>query len=235
MPPHKLQIPAITWPKTPAEAVTVQRELAANVRLTDDFGTLQTIAGIDVSYDMKSNLTRAVIVTMRIGEWETINIHQTLIPTEFPYIPGFLSFREIPAILETMHQLKTIPDLLMVDGQGIAHPRRLGIASHLGVLLDLPAIGVAKSRLTGKYTEPAPSKGATSPLMDKTEQIGTVLRSKERCNPLFISPGHRISHETALKLTLQALGAYRLPEPTRLADKISKEPFPENHPARLAL
>src|SRR5690606_26539739 len=115
-------------------------------------------------------------------------------------------------------QLPEAPDLLMVDGQGIAHPRRLGIAAHLGALVDLPAIGVAKSRLTGRYEEPGPHKGARTVLTDKSEKIGTVLRSKERTNPLFISPGHRVDHDTAVEITLRCLTKYRLPEPTRIAD-----------------
>lgn len=142
--------------------------------------------------------------------------------TSFPYIPGLLSFREIPVILDAFSCLPARPDLLFVDGQGIAHPRRLGIAAHLGVLLDMPAIGVAKSRLTGDYTEPGALKGQYSILMDKAEQIGTVLRSRDNVRPLFISPGHRVSHESALRLTEAALTCYRLPEPTRLADKLSK-------------
>ena len=144
-------------------------------------------------------------------------------PTGFPYIPGLLSFRELPVVLKALQQLSELPDLLMVDGQGIAHPRRLGIAAHLGIMLDWPAIGVAKSRLTGKYNEPGNRKGDQSPLLDKNEKIGTVLRSKDNTAPLFISPGHRMSQETALEFTLQCLVKHRLPEPTRIADKISKE------------
>src|SRR5262249_46364583 len=143
-------------------------------------------------------------------------------PVDFPYIPGLLAYREIPAILAALSKLKTIPDLLMVDGHGIAHPRRMGIAAHLGVILDMPTIGVAKSRLTGSFQEPGPTKGDRSALMAGKECIGTVLRSRDNVHPLFISPGHRVSMDTALALTLRCLTRYRLPEPTRMADKYSK-------------
>ena len=150
------------------------------------------------------------------------NRYKTFVPVDFPYIPGLLSFREIPAILVALAQLSAQPDLLMVDGQGIAHPRRMGIAAHLGVHLDRPAIGVAKSRLTGDFAMPGPLRGDHTPLMAGQTQIGTVLRSRDGVSPLFISPGHRMDQATALAYTLHCLGRHRLPEPTRLADKYSK-------------
>lgn len=159
---------------------------------------------------------------MRLDDLKPIEQVQAFAPATFPYVPGFLSFREIPAILAASAKLKTWPDLWMVDGQGIAHPRRMGIAAHLGVLLNMTSIGVGKSRLTGSFIMPGPNKGDTSPLMAGAEQIGTVLRSREKTNPLFISPGHRVSMETGLNITLQCLTRYRLPEPTRMADKLSK-------------
>jgi deoxyribonuclease V len=216
---HRISSP---WPEEAVAAVAVQNELRAKVRLEDDFDVIRTIAGVACSYNIQTNISRAVIVVM---DYKTMEIETSVIahaPTTCPYIPGFLSFREIPVIQQALETLKEKPDLLMVDGQGVAHPRRLGIAAHLGVLTDIPAIGVAKSRLTGRYEEPGPHKGDTSLLMDKMERIGTVLRSKDKTNPLFISPGHRVSHETALSITLRCLMKYRLPEPTRMADKISK-------------
>jgi len=215
------------WPKTPEEAVPIQNELRHRVKVENDFGAVKTIAGVDVSYDLKTNLTRAFIVLMGARTLRTITSVRAELPTTFPYIPGFLSFREIPALLEALKLLPQQPDLLMVDGQGIAHPRRFGIACHLGVLTNLPAIGVAKSRLTGSFDEPGPHKGDASPLLYKKELIGTVLRSKDKVNPLFISPGHRIDNETALSFVLETLTKYRLPEPTRLADKLSKEKTPQ--------
>ncbi len=196
--------------------------MRASLRLEDDFGALAVIAGVDVGYDVARNLAHASIVTMSPERLEPIEEVQAFSPAGFPYIPGLLSFREIPAILVALAKLKTVPDLLMVDGQGIAHPRRMGIAAHLGVLLDMPSIGVAKSRLTGKFETPGERKGDQSPLMAGKEQIGVVLRSREKVNPLFISPGHRVSMATAVAITMQCLTRYRLPEPTRIADKLSK-------------
>ena len=204
------------------EAISIQKELAKKVRIENDFHKLELIAGIDVSYDIQNDISRAVVVLMRRHELKPLKTIIARLPTTFPYVPGLLSFREIPVILKALEQLDEMPDLLMVDGQGIAHPRRLGIAAHLGVLTDMPAIGVAKSLLTGKYEEPGAEKGAQTLLLSKGEKIGTVLRSKEKTNPLFISPGHLIDHDTAVEVTLSCLTHYRLPEPTRIADKISK-------------
>ncbi len=213
-----------------AQAIALQDELRYKVRLMDDLREPRLVAGVDVSYDKKADLTRAFVVLVDFQSLQPRASVTASLPTSFPYVPGLLSFREIPAILQALQRLDALPDLLMVDGQGIAHPRRLGIAAHLGVITDCPAIGVAKSRLTGRFEIIGPQKGSTAPLMDKNERIGTVLRSKEKTNPLFISPGHRVSHETALKLTLHCLTRYRLPEPTRLADKLSKMKMGEELP-----
>lgn len=218
----KPNITNITWPTSAKEAIEIQKKLRDDVCLHDDFTKIEYIAGIDCSYDIKRNLSFAVIVIMKQDELIPIEIVRAELPTNFPYIPGLLSFREIPAILAAYNQLHIQPDLLMVDGHGIAHPRRLGIAAHLGVLLDIPAIGVAKSKLTGQYKEPSLTKGSRSDLLDKEIKIGTVLRSKNNVKPLFISPGHRVSQEKTVELVLQCLTKYRLPEPTRIADKISK-------------
>jgi deoxyribonuclease V len=203
-------------------AVDTQNRLRHQVRLEDDFGDLKTIAGVDVGYDLQRGLTKAVVVLL---EWPSLELRTSVIAyaeTDFPYISGLLAFREVPAILDALSCLPAQPGLLMVDGQGVSHPRRLGIAAHLGVLSGLPAIGVAKSRLCGKHQELSDEKFSQSPLTDKGEHIGTVLRSKDNCNPLFISAGHRITHQTALDITLRCLKTYRLPEPTRIADQISK-------------
>lgn len=223
--PHSRKHPGpVPWshPANAAEAVAIQKELRHRLVLHDDFGEVQTIAGIDVSYDIKRKLSLAFIVTMQPGSLTPIHSVRAAQPTAFPYIPGLLSFREIPVILDALAKLPEPPDLLMVDGQGIAHPRRMGIAAHLGGLVDIPSIGVAKSRLTGSYEEPEPAKGSWTPLMDKSERIGTVLRSRDHVRPLFISPGHRISQQSAVDFTLACLTRYRLPEPTRIADKLSK-------------
>jgi len=214
---------ALVWPKTTAEAIALQKTLCTQVRIVNDFEPFRTIAGVDVSYDIARNLSRAVVVVMDRQALEPITSVMAFLPTDFPYIPGLLSFREIPVILEALSCLAEPPGLLMVDGQGIAHPRGLGIAAHLGVLTGLPSIGVAKSLLTGRFVEPDTSRGDTSLLVDKQDKrIGTVLRSRDNVNPLFISPGHRIDHDTAVAVTLRCLRGYRLPEPTRIADKLSK-------------
>lgn len=208
-------------PESEAQAREMQEALRSRLRICDDFTRLELIAGVDVGYDMVRNLAHASVVTMK-SDLKPIEQVQAFVPAEFPYIPGLLAFREIPAILSALSALKATPDVLMVDGQGIAHPRRMGIAAHLGVILDMPSIGVAKSRLTGRFDVPGLEKGARSPLMAGKECIGMVLRSRDKVKPLFVSPGHRVSMETAVELTLRCLTRYRLPEPTRLADKLSK-------------
>ncbi|WAC48862.1 deoxyribonuclease V [Asticcacaulis sp. SL142] len=209
-------------PKSESEARAIQEELRREIRLFDDFDKIETIAGVDVGYDIENGLAHASIVTMSIDDLKPIEAVEASVPVDFPYIPGLLAFREIPAVLDALDGLITRPDLFMVDGQGIAHPRRLGIAAHLGVLLNKPAIGVAKSRLTGRYDMPGIHKGEQSALMAGGEQIGVVLRSKDEVNPLFVSPGHRLSMKTAVDITLRCLTRFKLPEPTRLADKLSK-------------
>ena len=215
----------IIWPKTAEDAVIVQNELRGKIRIENDFPEIKIIAGVDVSYDITSNLTRAFIVLLDYQSLQMIASVKAVQPTDFPYIPGFLSFREIPTILEAMKLLPQKPDLLMIDGQGIAHPRHMGIAAHLGVLTNMPTIGVAKKKLTGFFQDPGMEKGNHTPLLEyKTRtQIGTVLRSKDKIKPLFISPGHRVDQETALEITMHCLTKYKLPEPTRIADKLSKE------------
>jgi deoxyribonuclease V len=227
---YPLRYPQIHVPQSEIDrAVTIQNELQKHVHIEDDFNTpLKIIAGVDVSYNIKNNLTHAFIVLIDAETLKPIADVVASKDTDFPYIPGFLSFREIPTILQALKNLPhdKQPDLLRVDGQGIAHPRRMGIAAHLGVLTDTPSIGVAKSRLTGSYTMPGSHKGDTSPLSYKKEIIGTVLRSRDNVKPLFVSPGHRVSVETSLHIVEKCLTKYRLPEPTRLADKLSKTKKP---------
>lgn len=215
---------AFIIPANGSEAVAIQKALRSQLRITNDFGTLNTVLGVDVGYNLRTNMSRASLVLMTL---DTLEVKQSLVveaPTTFPYISGLLSFREIPAILAAMQKLEQKPDMLMVDGQGIAHPRRMGIAAHLGVLLDMPSIGVAKSRLCGEYAEPDLTKGSSSALYHQGEHIGTVLRSRDKIKPLFISPGHRIDIPTSTMLVQACLTRYRLPEPTRFADKYSKTP-----------
>ncbi|MBK0035611.1 deoxyribonuclease V [Erwinia sp. S43] len=200
-----------------------QRALAADVILQDDFDVMppRLIGGADVGFEQGGEVTRAALVILEYPSLRLIEHQVARIATTMPYIPGFLSFRETPALQAAWQQLAHRPDLLLVDGHGIAHPRRLGVASHFGLLVDVPTIGVAKKRLCGAFTPPDAEPGSCQPLMDKGQQLGWVLRSKARCNPLFISTGHRVSQATALKWVENCLQGYRLPEPTRWADAVA--------------
>lgn len=216
--------PFAGWDGSVAGARALQRRLAAQVRLKDEFGALKLLAGLDVGFEAQGAITRAAAVLV---DAETLEpIAETLVrsPTRMPYVPGLLSFRELPALLDALAQLPRMPDLVFVDGQGIAHPRRLGIAAHLGVVADLPAIGVGKSILTGTHGPLGPQRGDRVDLIDPIDGnavIGCVLRSKDRVRPLIVSPGHRVSLETAPRLVLACTTRYRLPEPTRLADRLA--------------
>ena len=210
------------WDGSSAGARVLQAQLAAQVSLQDQLATpLRTIAGFDVGFEDHGATTRAAVVLVDAQTLQPLESHLARLPTTMPYIPGLLSFRELPALLQALAQLREAPELVLVDGHGIAHPRGLGIAAHLGVLTGLPSIGVGKSRLVGDYTEPGPERGDHAPLLHKGRQVGWVLRSKPRCNPLFISPGHHVSVEASLPLVLACLTRYRLPEPTRLADRLA--------------
>ncbi|MFI8418490.1 deoxyribonuclease V [Serratia sp. NPDC078593] len=179
------------------------------------------IAGCDVGFEQEGAVTRAAIAILRYPSLELVEYQIARVPTIMPYIPGFLSFREYPALLAAWQQLRQKPDLILVDGHGISHPRRLGIASHFGLLVDVPTIGVAKKRLCGKFEPLDEANGAQTPLFDKGEQLGWVWRSKARCNPLFIATGHRVSTDSALAWVKRCMAGYRLPEPTRWADAIA--------------
>lgn len=210
------------WPTTAADAIALQQQLRSQVITQDRLPeSLRFVAGVDAGFEADGTLTRAAVVVLSFPDLTPVDEALVRRPTVFPYVPGLLSFREVPAVLEALAQLQTEPDLILVDGQGIAHPRRLGIASHLGLLIDRPTIGVAKSRLVGTHAPVPPEKGAWVPLADQGECIGAVLRSRTNVNPLYISPGHRISLETALDYTLRCTTQYRLPETTRLADRLS--------------
>ena len=209
------------WDVSPKKAVAIQKSLQSHVNLTDDFGDIHTVAGVDVGFEQNNTITRAAIAVLEFQTWEVLETAIAHRPTSVPYVPGLLSFREVPCVLEAMLKLSEEPDLLLCDGQGIAHPRRFGIAAHLGLLLDLPAVGVGKSRLTGTHAEPPSEKGSSVPLMDNDEQIGTVLRTRTNVKPLYISPGHRVSIETAPKLVMECITKYKLPETTRHAHRLA--------------
>jgi deoxyribonuclease V len=209
-------------PESAQDAVLIQQEMRDYVRVSDDFGTVKYIAGIDVGYDLQTNTSKAALVIMDTDRLLPLETVIATDPTPFPYIPGLLSFREAPVIIKALEQVKKKPDMIFIDGQGIAHPRGLGIASHIGVLTGYPSIGVAKSVLCGSYKEPGVKKGQSEPLIYKSNKIGTVLRSRDNVKPLFISPGHKIGHESAVDFVQRCLTRYRLPEPNRIADKLSK-------------
>ena len=210
------------WPASIAEARAVQESLRGQVLVGEGRREVRTVAGVDVHVAPATGLTWAAIAVVELATLELRGSALAAVPTGFPYVPGFLSFREIPAAIAALRLLAHQPDLLMVDGHGIAHPRRLGIAAHLGVLTGLPSIGVAKSRLVGRHDEPGPERGSRTVLSHKGETVGIVLRSRERARPLYVSPGHLVSLEQAVELVEASLTGYRLPEPTRLADKLSR-------------
>lgn len=210
------------WDGSPAAARQMQKTLAAQVRLEDDFPPLRLVAGVDVGFEEGGAITRAAVVLL--DALSLAPVAQTLarIPTSMPYVPGLLSFRELPAVLQALEALPEVPDLIFSDGHGIAHPRGLGIAAHLGVVTGLPTIGVAKKILTGHHQPLGEQRGDRVELLDKSGRvIGTVLRSKDKVKPLIISPGNRVSLETAPQLVMQYVTRYRLPEPTRLADRLA--------------
>lgn len=209
------------WPSTVAEAIAIQQQLRAEVITTDRLEAVQYVAGVDMGFEASGTISRAAVAVLSFPDLQLQESAIARRPTSFPYIPGFLSFREIPAVLDALEKVSLIPNLILCDGQGIAHPRRFGIACHLGVILNIPTIGVAKSLLIGKHEEVPEQRGSWQPLVDRGETIGVVLRTRHKTKPLYISSGHRVSLETAIKYVLQCTPKYRLPETTRIADKLA--------------
>ena len=210
------------WDLSPKAAIELQKKLADQVRATDELpAKIKTVAGIDLGYDEATNTCRVVAVVLGFPELQLVETTEAVLPITFPYVPGLLSFRETPAALEALEQLKRLPDLILCDGQGLAHPRKFGIACHIGVLTEIPTIGVAKSLLVGHFENLGSIRGSTAPLIYKDEQIGAVLRTRDDVQPLYISIGHKISLPTAIDFVLKCAPKYRLPETTRLADKLA--------------
>jgi deoxyribonuclease V len=207
------------WNISYERARQIQQKLAQKVRFTPIKGEINRIGGLDCAFSKDKKYIAAVAVILTYPELETIETNQAVKKVNFPYIPGLLSFREAPACLAAVEKVKNQPDVWMIDGQGIAHPRRLGLASHLGLFIDQPTIGCAKSRLTGEYKPPGTEKSSRTPLVDKKskEVIGTVLRTRTNVKPLFISAGHKITLEQSVELVLKSAPKYRIPEPTRRA------------------
>ncbi len=205
------------WKVSYKEAVRIQNDLRKQLILRKEFVNPGLVAGADVSYSKKNARFYAMVIVFKFPELIPIEEITATRSVEFPYIPGLLSFREAPVLLEAFKKIKNIPDVVIVDGQGIAHPRGLGLASHLGLILDLPTVGCAKSRLTGQYQEVADKAGSYEFLRINGRVMGAVLRTKKGVKPVFISPGHRIDLTSSIELVLKTTKGYRLPEPTRQA------------------
>lgn len=208
------------WDVTPAEAVAIQRDLAARVRFEPLPADIETVAGVDVS--VRGDRVRAALVVLRLADLEPVDQATWEGPVAFPYVPGLLSFREMPAILPALERLSVEPDVFVLDAQGYAHPRRFGLACHLGVLLDRPAVGVAKTRLVGRHAELPSEAGATADLIHRGEVVGRVVRTRAGVNPVFVSVGHRATLDDAVGLALRTATRYKLPMPTHLAHRLSK-------------
>ena len=228
--------PLHEWDLAPTQAIALQKALAGAVVRSDRLGpggrrAIRRVAGVDAAFADGGRVIRAAAVLLDYPGLAPVDQVLVECPTAFPYVPGLLSFREVPALLEALSGLGALPDLIFCDGHGYAHPRRFGLACHLGLWLDTPAIGVAKSRLTGRHDEPGPAKGDMAWLLAgggarPRERIGAVVRTRERVKPVYVSAGHRVSLRTAVVLTRACTTRYRLPEPTRLADKLSKAQRP---------
>jgi deoxyribonuclease V len=219
------------WDLPLEEARELQERLAARVEETDRLGEVHIVAGVDVSYDRKSPLVCAAVVLMDAATGQVVERTSAVVRASFPYVPGLFSFREIPPLLVALRRLRQSPDLLLCDGQGRAHPRRFGLACHLGVLLDLPSIGCAKSLLVGTHREPGLRRGAHTPLRDRGEIVGEVVRTREGVRPVYVSVGHRVSLESARFWVLRLASRYRLPEPIRAADALAGRLRREMHEA----
>ena len=216
--------PLHEWNLSPEDAIALQHALAKSIIREDQLGEVRHVAGVDMAINENNGMARAAVVLLNYPALQIVEQHIYEEPVRMPYVPGLLSFREAPCVLGAFSRLRQLPDLVLVDGVGIAHPRRIGIASHLGLWLDLPTIGCAKSILIGSYDKNALSEEAGSwvPLLYRKEIIGAAVRTRTRVNPMFISLGHRISLETSIRYVLACCRGYRLPEPTRQADKLSK-------------
>lgn len=209
-----------SWRLSPKEAVAMQRRLAERVRL-QPAPVPARVVGLDCAFLGEQILAAAVVWDVAAGE--VVEQRTTSAPLRFPYVPGLLSFREVPVLLNLLRRIRTPVDGVLCDGQGIAHPRRFGLASHLGVIVGVPTAGCAKSRLCGTHDEPAPERGQVAPLLDGNERIGTVLRTRDAVRPVYVSPGHLTDHRSSVRWVLAMGDGYRLPEPTRRADRLVAE------------
>jgi deoxyribonuclease V len=210
------------WPGSLAEVRLVQQRLRAKVIAVDRLGPIRIVAGVDAWVEPAGERIWAAAVALSLSELELKESAIVCRRIAVPYVPGYLSFREAPAALAALERLRTHPDLLFVDGQGLAHPRRFGLACQIGLLAAIPTIGVAKSRLLGRYEPPGPDRGEWTPLVEDDETVGAVVRTRSHTRPVFVSVGHCISLRTAIDYVLRCTPAFRLPEPIRLADRLSR-------------
>jgi deoxyribonuclease V len=208
------------WNLSYSQAIALQKQLSEKVQLIELKNQLKTIAGIDCAFSRDKKRIIACVVLLKLPGFEPIETENAVQKLTFPYIPGLLSFREAPACIAAVEKLKNEPDAFIIDGQGIAHPRRFGLACHLGLFFDKPTVGCAKSRLTGSFEEPAPEKGSYSLLKDGGEVIGAVVRTRTNIEPVFVSVGNKCSLKNAIEITLDCTTKYRIPEPTRLAHQL---------------
>jgi deoxyribonuclease V len=209
------------WNLVPREAIALQNRLSEQVISHDSFNTPRRVAGVDVGFETQGSITRAAVAILSFPALQPLESSIARQPTTFPYIPGLLSFREIPAILQALEGLSESPDILLCDGQGMAHPRRFGLACHLGVYTGIPSVGVAKTRLIGSHGPLPEGKGSWVALTHKGETIGAVVRTRSGVKPLYISIGHKISLESAVELVLACTTRYKLPETTRAAHRLA--------------
>jgi deoxyribonuclease V len=206
------------WDLTPREAIRLQEILRERVELQDRFGDIRFVAGADMAFDPKTGVAFAGVIVYRFPGLEEVERRMARRKLLFPYVPGLLSFRESPVLLAAFARLRTEPDLILIDGHGFAHPRRFGIACHLGILFDKPTIGCAKSRLVGEHQEPGKMAGSTTPLELEGERVGVVLRTRDGVRPIYVTTGHRVSLDSAVGLVKQCVEGFRIPKPTREAD-----------------
>jgi len=213
-----------SWPTRAAEAIALQQRLRDQVVRYDQFGPVRFVAGLDVGLERDDTVVRAAVAVLSFPDLRMADQAILRGPATFPYIPGLLSFREVPVLLEVLKRLGQRPDLLLCDGQGLAHPRRFGLACHLGVLTGIPSIGVAKSLLIGKHSPLPAKRGSWRPLLDNGEVVGAALRTRDGVAPVYVSIGHKTSLETAIDYVLACAPKYRLPETTRAAHRLASGP-----------
>lgn len=215
--------PLHPWKVSFEEAIQIQEALKSRIVLKKTFSKVETIGGADVAYSKSENLLFGAIVVLSFPDMEILGTATCDGKTPFPYIPTLLSFREGPILIKTFQKLKIKPDVMVYDGQGIANPRRMGLASHMGLWLDLPSIGCAKTPLLDEFVPPGPSRGSFEWIRREGKKVGAVLRTKEKVKPLFVSPGHRIDLSTSIHLILESCKGFRIPEPLRKAHQASRK------------